>query len=58
MPVVKKAVKRTQNSDLVVVKQTRNYSDEPFFVEKVEKAKAFLKAHPIPDWIINSESSK
>jgi|GEM_PF-2343788 len=57
MPEVKKVVNRTQNSDIVVVNQTRDYSDEPFFVEKAEKAKAFLKAHPVPDWIINSESS-
>jgi len=58
MPVVKKVVKKTQNSDIVVVKQTRDYSYEPFIVEKAEKAKAFLNAHPVPNWIKNSESSK
>jgi hypothetical protein len=43
MSIIKKAaVKGKHNSD----------------VEKAEKAKAFLKEHPIPDWIVNKDRSK
>jgi hypothetical protein len=36
----------------------RSYADDPYFVEKAEKAKEFLKQHPIPDWIINNNRTK
>jgi hypothetical protein len=58
MSTVKKAVKEKYNSDVIVVEQMRSYADDPYFVEKAEKAKAFLKEHPIPDWIINKDRSK
>jgi hypothetical protein len=59
MSIVKKAaVKGKTNSDIIVVEQMRSYADEPYFVEKAEKAKAFLKEHPIPDWIVNKDRSK
>ena len=34
--------------DLTVKKNMRKYSNEPFFVEKAEKAIAFLKKHGLP----------
>ena len=59
MSTVKKApVKVKHNSNVIVVEQMRNYANDPYFVEKAEKAKAFLKEHPIPDWIINKDRSK
>lgn len=59
MPVVKKgAVKKGRNSNTIVAEQKRSYADDPYFVEKAERAKTFLKEHPIPDWIINKEHSK
>jgi hypothetical protein len=59
MSIIKKAaVKGKHNSDVIIVEQRRSYADEPYFVEKAEKAKAFLKEHPIPDWIVNKDRSK
>jgi hypothetical protein len=58
MSTVKKEVKGKYNSDVIVVEQMRSYADDPYFVEKAEKAKVFLKEHPIPDWIINKDRSK
>ena len=59
MSTVKKAaIKVKHNSNVIVVEQMRSYADDPYFVEKAEKAKAFLKEHPIPDWIINKDRSK
>ena len=59
MSTVKKAaVKVKHNSNVIVVEQMRSYADDPYFVKKAEKAKAFLKEHPIPDWIINKDGSK
>ena len=58
MSIVKKTVPGKINSHIVVVEQMRSYADDPYFVEKAEKAKVFLKEHPIPDWIINENRSK
>jgi hypothetical protein len=58
MSIVKKVVKEKNNNHVVVVEQMRSYADDPYFVEKAEKAKEFLKQHPIPDWIINNNRTK
>jgi hypothetical protein len=59
MSSVKKAVvKEKHDSNVIVVEQMRSYADDPYFVEKAEKAKVFLKNHPIPDWIIKKDRSK
>jgi hypothetical protein len=58
MSIVKKVVKEKNNNNVVVVEQMRSYADDPYFVEKAEKAKEFLKQHPIPDWIINNNRTK
>ena len=33
----------------IVSDKIRNYADEPYFVKKAEKAKEFLRQHPIPE---------
>lgn len=54
MQTTKKAViKGNKYNDIIITDQVRSYADEPFFVKKEEKAKAFLKKHPIPDHIKN-----
>jgi len=54
MQTTKKAViKGKEYNDVIITDQVRSYADEPFFVKKEEKAKAFLKKHPIPDHIKN-----
>jgi hypothetical protein len=59
MQTVKKvAIKSKEYNDLIITDQVRSYADEPFFIKKEEKAKAFLKDHPIPDWIIKQVCSK
>ena len=49
----KVAIKVKENIDVIITDQVRSYADEPFFIKKEEKAKAFLKKHPIPDHIKN-----
>lgn len=34
------------------VETMKDYASDPFVVEKLEKAKAFLQQHPIPEKII------
>jgi hypothetical protein len=47
----KVAIKGKEYNDIIVTDHVRSYADEPFFIKKEEKAKAFLKKHPIPDHI-------
>ena len=46
MPAV--AEKKANQSKVTVVKKIRDYSDEPAFKKKAEKATAFLKKHGLP----------
>ena len=41
MPAV--ALKKDKENEIAVVKKMRNYSDEPVFKKKAEKAAAFIK---------------
>lgn len=53
MSTVKKAmVKEKGYNEVIVSNEIRSYANEPFFVEKEEKAKAFLRQHPIPEHLI------
>ena len=50
MPAVKKApVKKEIHDDIVVSDEVRSYTNDPYFVKKVEKVKEFLREHPISD---------
>jgi len=46
MPAI--AVKKEKSSSVAVVKKMRDYSNEPAFKKKAEKAIAFLKKHGLP----------
>lgn len=49
MSTIKKAPPTEKDTDGIVVSdKVRSYADDPYFVEKAEKAKAFLKKHPLP----------
>jgi hypothetical protein len=48
MSTVKKAVQDTVQQD-VISDKVRGYANEPYFVKKAEKAKEFLRQHPIPE---------
>jgi len=48
MSTVKKAAQDALHTD-VVSDKVRSYADEPYFVKKAEKAKEFLRQHPIPE---------
>ena len=49
MPVAKKAsVKEREYNNIVVSDKIRSYADESFFIKKEEKAKEFLREHPLP----------
>ncbi|MDP9079834.1 MAG: hypothetical protein M3O71_20585 [Bacteroidota bacterium] len=48
MSTVKKAVQDTLQQD-VISDKVRDYTNEPYFVKKAEKAKEFLRQHPIPE---------
>ena len=47
MPTV--AERKQQKSQVTVVKKMRDYSQEPAFQKKEEKAKAFLAKHGLPE---------
>ena len=50
MPTVKKAsVNEKEYNNIVVSDKVRSYADEPFFLKKEEKAKEFIRKHPLPD---------
>jgi hypothetical protein len=46
MPAV--AVKKEKKSDITVVKNMRDYREEPAFQKKAKKAKVFLKKNGLP----------
>lgn len=46
MPTV--AVKKDKSGNVIVVKRMRDYSNEPAFKKKAEKAMGFLKKHDLP----------
>ncbi len=46
MPSIESKDKKPGN--ITVVKKMRDYSDDPFFKEKAEKAKAFIKKNGLP----------
>lgn len=47
---------KSDKEDITVKKNMRDYSNEPYFVKKAEKATAFLKKHGLPK--SNSKKSK
>ena len=42
-------IKKDMSINVTVVKKMRDYSQDPFFKKKAERAKAFLKKHPLPE---------
>lgn len=53
MSTVKKAtVKGKGYNEIIVSNQVRSYANEPFFLKKEEKAKQFLRQHPIPGHLL------
>ena len=46
MPVI--AIKKEKSSNVTVVKKLKDYSKQPAFKKKAEKAIAFLKKHGLP----------
>lgn len=40
--------KKKKEPTYTIVKDMRDYSQEPYFLKKTESAKAFLKKHPLP----------
>lgn len=46
MPAI--ALKKEKSIEIAVVKRMRDYSNEPTFKKKAEKAIAFLKKHGLP----------
>jgi hypothetical protein len=46
MPAI--SVKKEKATNVTVVKKIRDYSEEPVFKKKAEKAVAFIKKHGLP----------
>lgn len=46
MPTI--SLKKGKSNDVTVVKKMRDYSNEPAFKKKAEKASEFLKKHGLP----------
>jgi len=49
MPAIKKTNKEIKLNDVIVSDKVKSYENEPFFIEKAEKAKAFLQKNPLPN---------
>ena len=47
MPAI--TTKNSTSVSVTVVKKMKDYSQDPFFKKKVERAKAFLTKHPLPE---------
>jgi hypothetical protein len=56
--VNKPAKKKKREPNIIVVKKIKSYSNDPFFVEKKQRAIEFLKEHPIPEEILNHMKKK
>jgi hypothetical protein len=41
-------IKKLDTSEIKVVRNMRDYSNEPYFIKKAERAKAFLKKNGLP----------
>jgi hypothetical protein len=42
-------LKNYDTSNIIVVKELKDYSKDPYFVKKAEKAREFLEKHPLPE---------
>ncbi|GAC1300672.1 MAG: hypothetical protein NVSMB24_01810 [Mucilaginibacter sp.] len=40
----------------VSTETVRDYSNDPFVIDKLEKAKAFIREHPIPERILKKQN--
>ena len=49
MFIIKKTPVQEKGYDVIVSDKVISYADEPFFIKKEEKAKEFLRKHPLPD---------
>ena len=49
MSTIKKTSVKEKDYNIVVNDQVRSYADEPYFIKKEEKAKEFLRKHPLPE---------
>lgn len=47
MPAI--TTKKSTSVSVTVVKKMKDYSQDPFFKKKAERAKAFLAKHPLPE---------
>lgn len=48
MPTVKK-IKNMLGHEITIVKNMRDYSNEPYFKKKLEEAKQLIEKYPIPE---------
>jgi hypothetical protein len=48
MPAIKNNKGKSDNGSIAVKKNMKDYSNDPYFVKKAEKADAFLKKHGLP----------
>lgn len=46
MPTAKS---KKETPGITVVKKMKDYSKDPYFVKKAERARAFLEKHPLPE---------
>lgn len=42
-------IKKAREINVTIVKDMRDYSQDPFVKKKAERAKAFLEKHPLPE---------
>lgn len=41
-------IKKIDTSEIKVVKNMRDYSNDPYFIKKAERAKAFIEKYGLP----------
>lgn len=44
-----KALKKFDTSNIIIVKEMRDYSKDPYFIKKAEDARAFIEKHGLPE---------
>lgn len=58
MSVKKKSKGNSALNTNVIVTDMRSHENDPFVIKKVDRAKGFLRQHPIPEHILKKYDSK
>jgi hypothetical protein len=49
MKYMSEKLKKFDTSNIIIVKEMRDYSKDPYFIKKAEDARAFIEKHGLPE---------